>query len=120
SRPVRHFHGAASRVAVSETAFALRQDHLLVELIAGWEPHSPEEDQRHGEWARRATETASASDSRRPAAHADANACSASAARVGRTARWYLARKTPVKTARRASRRASAAPNSRAACSGCP
>lgn len=48
---LHHFHGAASRVAVSETAFALRQDHLLVEIIAAWEPQSPEEDQRHLQWA---------------------------------------------------------------------
>lgn len=45
-----HFHGAASRVGVSETAFALRQDHLMFELVAGWEPQSPDE-QRHIEWA---------------------------------------------------------------------
>jgi FAD binding domain/Berberine and berberine like len=50
---VHHFHGVASRVAVSETAFALRQDHQMVELVAGWEPRSSEADQRHVEWARR-------------------------------------------------------------------
>ncbi len=31
---LHHFHGAASRVGVSETAFALRQNHLMVEFIA--------------------------------------------------------------------------------------
>ena len=45
-----HCHGAASRVGVSETAFALRQDHLMFELVAGWEPQSPDE-QPHIEWA---------------------------------------------------------------------
>ena len=35
----------------SETAFALRQDHLMVEMIAAWEPQTPDEDQRHIEWA---------------------------------------------------------------------
>ena len=49
---IHHFHGAASRVAASETAFALRQDHLMVEIIAGWEPQSPAEDQRHLQWAK--------------------------------------------------------------------
>src|SRR6266516_26731 len=44
---IHHFHGAASRVSASETAFAPRQDHLMVEIVAGWEPQSPEEDQRH-------------------------------------------------------------------------
>jgi FAD/FMN-containing dehydrogenase len=47
---IHNFHGAASRVGVSETAFALRQDHLMVEMIAAWEPQTPDE-QRHIEWA---------------------------------------------------------------------
>ena len=45
-----NFHGAASRVGVSETAFALRQDHLMVRMIAAWEPQSSDE-QRHIKWA---------------------------------------------------------------------
>jgi FAD binding domain/Berberine and berberine like len=53
---IHHFHGAASRVAASETAFAPRQDHLMVELVAGWEPQSPEEDQRHVQWAQSSSE----------------------------------------------------------------
>ncbi len=48
---IHNFHGAASRVGVSETAFALRQDHLMVEMIAAWEPQSPDEVQRHIEWS---------------------------------------------------------------------
>ncbi|MBW4632018.1 MAG: FAD-binding protein [Iphinoe sp. HA4291-MV1] len=48
---VHNFHGAASRVGASETAFALRQDHLMVELIAAWEPQSPDDEQRHIQWA---------------------------------------------------------------------
>jgi FAD/FMN-containing dehydrogenase len=52
---IHHFHGAASRVGVSEAAFALRQDHLMVEIVAGWEPQSPqmepEEGQQHMRWA---------------------------------------------------------------------
>ncbi|KAM3093039.1 FAD-binding oxidoreductase [Phormidesmis sp. 146-12] len=46
---LHHFHGAASRVGASETAFALRQDHLMVELIAAWEPQ--DDKQRHLQWA---------------------------------------------------------------------
>lgn len=49
---LHNFHRAASRVGVSETAFALRQDHLVVELIAAWEPQSPDEEQRHLQWSR--------------------------------------------------------------------
>jgi hypothetical protein len=41
---IHHFHGAASRVSASETAFAPRRDHLLVEIVAGWEPRPPEAD----------------------------------------------------------------------------
>jgi hypothetical protein len=48
---IHHFHGAASRVPASETAFAPRQDHLMVEIVAGWESQSPEADQRHVQWA---------------------------------------------------------------------
>ncbi len=48
---ILHFHGAASRVGATETAFALRQDHLLIEFIASWEPLSLKEDQRHVQWA---------------------------------------------------------------------
>ncbi|WP_082690180.1 BBE domain-containing protein [Leptolyngbya sp. NIES-2104] len=47
---IHHFHGVASRVGVSETAFALRQDHLMMEIIAAWNPQSPDE-QRHLRWA---------------------------------------------------------------------
>lgn len=45
---LHHFHGAARRVGASETAFTLRQDHLMVELIAAWEPQDDE--QRHIQW----------------------------------------------------------------------
>ena len=48
-----HFHGAASRVAVSETAFGLRQDHLMIEIVASWEQGSTEEDRNHVLWAQR-------------------------------------------------------------------
>lgn len=48
---LHNFHGAASRVGVSETAFALRQDYLMAELIAAWEPQFPDDEQRHIQWA---------------------------------------------------------------------
>ncbi|MFS0700954.1 FAD-binding oxidoreductase [Cellulomonas sp. 179-A 4D5 NHS] len=35
---LHHFHGAGARVAPDATAFALRRDHLLAEVIAAWEP----------------------------------------------------------------------------------
>ncbi|AGY59658.1 FAD-binding oxidoreductase [Gloeobacter kilaueensis] len=49
---IHNFHGAASRVGATETAFALRQDHSMVELIAAWEPQSPSEEQQHIQWAK--------------------------------------------------------------------
>jgi FAD/FMN-containing dehydrogenase len=48
---VHHFHGAAARVATPETAFGLRRNHLLVEIIAAWEPADPRELSRHEAWA---------------------------------------------------------------------
>jgi FAD/FMN-containing dehydrogenase len=48
---IHHFHGAASRVPGSETTFAPRQDHLMVEIVAAWEPPSPEADQQQVQWA---------------------------------------------------------------------
>jgi FAD/FMN-containing dehydrogenase len=36
--PVHHFHGASTRIASDETAFANRSEHLVVEIVAGWEP----------------------------------------------------------------------------------
>jgi FAD/FMN-containing dehydrogenase len=46
---LHHFHGAAARVPVADTAFGLRRDHLLVEIVATWAPAS---DERHGQWSR--------------------------------------------------------------------
>lgn len=33
-----HFHGAATRIPAEATAFGLRQEHFMVEIIACWEP----------------------------------------------------------------------------------
>lgn len=42
-----HFHGAAARVPLADTAFGERRDHLMVELIARW---SGGEAERHHSW----------------------------------------------------------------------
>ncbi len=47
---VHHFHGAASRVAPDHTAFALRQDHLLLEILAAWEPTPDDDGGAHRHW----------------------------------------------------------------------
>jgi hypothetical protein len=49
------FKGAASRVPVEATAFGLRRDHVLVEILATFVDRSDkEEEQRHRQWARAA------------------------------------------------------------------
>jgi FAD/FMN-containing dehydrogenase len=35
--PIHNFHGASTRVAPDETAFANRREHFVVEIVAGWE-----------------------------------------------------------------------------------
>jgi FAD/FMN-containing dehydrogenase len=35
---VHHFHGAATRVPVEDTAFGLRTPHRMIEIVAAWEP----------------------------------------------------------------------------------
>ncbi|MEU7801171.1 FAD-binding oxidoreductase [Micromonospora arborensis] len=48
---LHHFHGAATRVRLADTAFGLRSDHLLTEIIAVWAPG--EQSGPHREWAER-------------------------------------------------------------------
>jgi FAD/FMN-containing dehydrogenase len=49
---LHHFHGAATRVPLSTTAFGLRQAHFLVEVIAAWEPSTDDNSAVHQQWAR--------------------------------------------------------------------
>jgi FAD/FMN-containing dehydrogenase len=48
---IHHFHGAAARVPAADTAFALRTDHLLVEVLASWDAREPDGGV-HRNWAR--------------------------------------------------------------------
>jgi FAD/FMN-containing dehydrogenase len=48
---LHHFHGAASRVPAKATAFALRRDHLLVEIVAAWDPSPDDDGTAHRRWA---------------------------------------------------------------------
>ncbi len=48
---LHHFHGAAARVPTPDTAFGLRRDHLLVEILAAWEPAASADRARHKGWA---------------------------------------------------------------------
>jgi Berberine and berberine like len=47
------FKGAASRIPVEATAFGLRRDHLLVEILAAYVDRSDKlEEQRHLDWTK--------------------------------------------------------------------
>ena len=35
---VHHFHGAASRIPIEDTAFGTRRPHAMVEIVAAWDP----------------------------------------------------------------------------------
>ena len=48
---LHHFHGAATRVAPDATAFALRREHVLAEVIAAWRP--PGEAEPNRAWVER-------------------------------------------------------------------
>jgi FAD/FMN-containing dehydrogenase len=49
---LHHFPGAPARIPVADTAFALRQDHLLVEIAASWVPGKEiKADSAHRRWA---------------------------------------------------------------------
>ncbi|WP_208719966.1 FAD-binding oxidoreductase [Amycolatopsis circi] len=49
---LHNFHGAAAEVAPEDTAFALRRDHLLVEICASWESAADDDGAAHRHWAR--------------------------------------------------------------------
>jgi FAD/FMN-containing dehydrogenase len=54
------FKGAASRIPVEATAFGLRRDHMLIEIIATFADESSEVERQHHEWALAARESLSA------------------------------------------------------------
>jgi FAD/FMN-containing dehydrogenase len=45
-----HFHGAATRVAADATAFGVRREHFMLEIIACWEPDGSD-GAVHRQWA---------------------------------------------------------------------
>jgi FAD/FMN-containing dehydrogenase len=46
---VHHFHGAATRVPIRQTAFGIREPHFMVEILAAWQPG--EDGAPHRKWA---------------------------------------------------------------------
>jgi FAD/FMN-containing dehydrogenase len=49
---VHDFRGAATRIPLAATAFGLRKEHYLIEIIAAWEPTAEDDGENHSEWAR--------------------------------------------------------------------
>jgi FAD/FMN-containing dehydrogenase len=45
-----HFHGAATRMVPNGTAFGLRSEHIMVEIVAGWKPDG-DDGAAHRRWA---------------------------------------------------------------------
>jgi hypothetical protein len=45
-----HFHGAATRIPADKIAFGLRQEHFVLEIIAGWRPDG-DSGAAHRQWA---------------------------------------------------------------------
>src|SRR6516165_4776086 len=47
---LHHLHGMATRATPDETAFFMRRNHFMVEIIAAWEPTSLVEAELHRQW----------------------------------------------------------------------
>jgi FAD/FMN-containing dehydrogenase len=45
-----HLHGAGTRIPPEATAFGLRQEHFMVEIVAGWDPKASD-GAEHRQWA---------------------------------------------------------------------
>jgi len=53
---LRDFRGAPTRVPLATTAFGLRKEHFMVEIIAAWDPTAEDDGENHREWARTLSE----------------------------------------------------------------
>ncbi|WP_051334632.1 FAD-binding oxidoreductase [Bradyrhizobium sp. Ai1a-2] len=49
---LQHFRGLPTQFAPDSTAFGLRREHVLVEIIAGWDPTAGDNGSVHKRWAR--------------------------------------------------------------------
>jgi FAD/FMN-containing dehydrogenase len=47
---LHHFHGAGTRVPADATAFGLRKEHFLMEMVAVWDPSSHSDATLHRQW----------------------------------------------------------------------
>src|SRR6201999_104865 len=46
---IHHFHGAATRIPLSDTAFGIRDNHFVIEVVAAWE--QTDDAAHHHGWA---------------------------------------------------------------------
>jgi FAD/FMN-containing dehydrogenase len=53
---LHHCHGAAARVRAGDTAFGLRREHFLLEILASWEPNPQDDGAGHRRWAQNLSE----------------------------------------------------------------
>ena len=53
---VHDFRGGATRVPLAATAFGLRKEHYLIEIITAWEPTAEDDGGSHRQWARTLSE----------------------------------------------------------------
>jgi hypothetical protein len=49
---LHQFRGAGTRVPVNATAFGMRREHFLVEIVAAWDPGDDDDGAVHRRWAR--------------------------------------------------------------------
>ena len=49
---LQHFRGLPTQIPLDSTAFGLRREHLLVEIIACWDPIAGDDGSVHTRWAR--------------------------------------------------------------------
>lgn len=47
---LHHFHGPGTQIAPDETAFGLRREHFLLEIVAAWDATSKEDSAVHRRW----------------------------------------------------------------------
>jgi hypothetical protein len=46
---IHHFHGAAARIPLEDSAFGIRRPHAMVEVLAAWDP--TDDPTPHRQWA---------------------------------------------------------------------
>jgi FAD/FMN-containing dehydrogenase len=49
---LQHFRGMATQIPPASTAFGLRREHFVVEIIACWDPAGGDDGSGHRQWAR--------------------------------------------------------------------